>query len=93
MLSPSRVLVVGNEPTMVQAVQAQLRRCLDRVPPTCRYDGIRPHVGPETDGLLLALVAQPADGPVLRALLQELQLLSYPPRVVVLEAAVLPGAA
>jgi transcriptional regulator with PAS, ATPase and Fis domain len=86
MLSPNRVLVVGNDPGMTQAVQNQLRHCLERVAPSCRFDTIRPHVGPQTDGLLLALVAQPADGPALRTMLQELQLLGYPPRVVVLEA-------
>jgi two-component system response regulator HydG len=86
MPTPNRVLLVGNDQALIQAVQVQLRRCLDRVPPTCRFDGIRPHVGSETDGLLLAVSGSPADFPALKSMLQELQVLNYPPRVVLLEA-------
>jgi two-component system response regulator HydG len=85
MISPNRLLVVGNDPAFVQVVLALVRRQNDRIPLTCRYDGVRQHVGPGTDGLVLLLANQPGDMPAVKGLLQELQLLHYNPRLVLIE--------
>ena len=86
MMSSNRLLVVGNDPAFVQVVVSNLQRAMSSPPLTCRYEAVRQHVGPGTDGLALLLAGQPADIPPLRWLLQELQLLHYNPRLVLLEA-------
>src|SRR5262245_19382648 len=85
MISPNRLLVVGNDQTFLQVVLASIRRHHDRIPLSCRYDAVRQHVGPGTDGLLLLLVSQAADIPAAKGLLQEVQLLHWTPRIVLIE--------
>lgn len=85
MLSPNRLLVVGNDPAFVQVVLAFLRKHVDRSPATCRYEGFRQYCGPATDGVMLLLAGQPADALAVKGLLQELQLLHYGPRLILLE--------
>lgn len=86
MISPNRLLVVGNDPAFVQVVSTFLRKHLDRPPLTCRFESFRQHCGPATDGVLLLLAGQPADVPALKGLLQELQLLHYNPRLILVES-------
>jgi DNA-binding NtrC family response regulator len=87
MVSARRVLLVGSESGFTQTVFAQLRKLLDESPLMCRFDALRQHVGLKTDGLILVAAGSSAEGPNVRALLQELQLWNYPPRVVLLESA------
>src|SRR5690242_14622947 len=91
MLPLNRLLIVGNDPSFIQTIQGCLRKQFDRPALACRYDAVRQHVGPSSDGLILALVAQSGDGAVVREMLQELQLLGYPPRVIMLESEAVAG--
>jgi DNA-binding NtrC family response regulator len=85
MIPADRVLIAANDPVFAQTVQVQLRKSLDRAPLVCRLDGVRPHLDRSTDGLILLLVNQPPDVPAVKTLLQELRLLRYSPRLVLLE--------
>ncbi len=58
---------------------------LPHPPLACRYETLRQYVGAATDGVMVLLANQPADAPALKGLLQELMLLHYGPRVVVIE--------
>ena len=86
---PEGLLVVGNDSAFVQSIGGHVRRILDRAPMSCRFDAVRQYLSPKTDGAVVLLAGQPADVPALRGLIQELQILQYRPRLVLLET---PGA-
>src|SRR5207244_1227880 len=85
MTSSDRVLLAGNDPAFLQTALVQLRKEGDGTPMACRLDGVRPHLTPQSDGLILMIAATPADGPAVRGLMQELRLLQLAPRLVLLE--------
>ena len=85
MIAPNRLLLVGNDPDFVQLVSSQLGKHLDQPPLMCRYDAVGQHLGPGTDGLILLLANQPADVPGVKEVLQEVQILQYNPRMMLVE--------
>jgi transcriptional regulator with PAS, ATPase and Fis domain len=88
MTATKRLLIAGNDPSSMQSVQAALRRFIERGNAlTCRLDGVREFLKPSVDGVVLLLASQPADLSPVRALLQEIQLLRWNPRLVLVESA------
>lgn len=87
MVSPVRLLLACNDAVFLAAFQTQLRRHHDGAFLACRYDAVRSHLDPRSDGLIFALATGAADAPAVRGLAQELKLLNAPARVALIEAA------
>src|SRR5579884_1902647 len=84
-MSSQRVVFVADDPRLADALGGQLRRHLGRPPLTCRFDGVRDHLGPETDGLLLLAAFTPAGAEEALALVREIALRKLPPILVLVE--------
>ncbi len=85
-MSGSRLALVGEDPRLTSAVQAQVKKILGAPAFTCAPAAVREHLGPQTDGVLLLAVGSPAEVEPLAKLVQSISLQKLPPLVVLLVA-------
>lgn len=77
-MSGSRIALVADDQRLAQVVQSHLKK--HEIPPLspAKYDAISAHLGRETDGLLVLLVANEADCQQSVRLVQEICLQKFP---------------
>jgi DNA-binding NtrC family response regulator len=83
-MSGSRLALVADDPRVTGAVQAQFKKSLGQAAFHRPYQSIRDHLGRDTDGVLVAVVATPADVEPVRSLVQDISLQKLPPVVLLL---------
>src|SRR5262249_35659610 len=83
-MSGSRLALVADDPRLTNAIQTHLKKILGYAAFHCPFQSIREHLGRDTDGLLLAAVASPADLEPVRGLIQDISLQQLPPVVLLL---------
>src|SRR5438093_855153 len=83
-MAGNRLALVAQEPCRAGAASRLVTRILQQPPLLCSFGTIREHLGRDTDGLLLVLVATPADCEPTTRLIQEIYLRKLPPVVLLL---------
>jgi transcriptional regulator with PAS, ATPase and Fis domain len=83
-MAGSRLALVAEDRSLVDAVQAQLRKHLGQPAFHCGFDTIRDHLARDTDGLLLVAAVTPADSKPVAWLVQDICLQKLPPVLLLL---------
>ncbi len=82
--SGDRVALVSADERFAESIQSYLQRELGHSAFACSFDQIREHLGPDTDGVLIA-AASKADVEAARCLVQEICLQKLPTLLIVVE--------
>src|SRR3954471_14272279 len=85
MAAPRRLLIVANDLRLTLAAQAHLQKAVGLSPPSVRYEEVPHLLTPETDGDLLLVAADPADGTTVETVVREARVQQSPARFAVLE--------
>jgi DNA-binding NtrC family response regulator len=85
MAAPRRLLIVANDLRLTLAAQSHLQKAVGLNPQAVRYDEVPHLLTPETDGDLLLVAADPADGTTVETVVREARVLQSPARFAVLE--------
>jgi two-component system, NtrC family, response regulator HydG len=82
-MSGSRLAIVSEDPRLASTLGAHLQKHLGLAALTRKFETIRDHLGPDTDGVLVMALAAPADAKLALRLVQEIALQKWPPAVIV----------
>jgi transcriptional regulator with PAS, ATPase and Fis domain len=84
-MSGSRVALVAEDQRLATAIQSHLKKTLGHSPFLCKFDGIRTHLGRDTDGILLVAASSVEDCEQTLRLVQEIYLEKLPTVILVVE--------
>jgi DNA-binding NtrC family response regulator len=85
-MSGSRLALVSEDPRLASLLGAHFQRHLGLATLTRKFDTIREHLGPDTDGVLVLALATPGDAKLALRLVQEISLQKWPPAVILVAA-------
>src|SRR5437588_375628 len=91
MMSSPRLALVADDQRVASAIQAHLKKGLGQTPLLTTFEGIRNHLGRDSDGLLVLAAVTPAHAEPLIRLVQEIYLRKLPPILFLVEAEPLPA--
>src|ERR1700716_542765 len=89
-MSGNRLALVADDERLGSTLQAYLAKHLGHRVFQCKFDAIRQHLGRDTDGFLLLVLAHPAELELVRRLVQEICLQKLPAVILIAEHADLP---
>jgi transcriptional regulator with PAS, ATPase and Fis domain len=91
MLSPRRLVLVGSDLRLTEAVQSHLQKALQLTSPVVRFDEVPHLLAPETDGDLLLIAADRSDAAAVETVVRETKVQQLPPGMAVVEGEAIAG--
>jgi DNA-binding NtrC family response regulator len=83
-MSGSRLALVAEDLRLANAIATHLEKTLGQSALIRKFDSIREHLGPDTDGVLILAAASAAEAKLVLRLVQEIALQKWPPTILVL---------
>ena len=84
LMSGTRLALVAEDPRLASAIAGHLQKTLGQAALVCKYDTVREHLGPDTDGVLILAAASAGEAKQVLRLVQEVALQKWPPTILVL---------
>jgi transcriptional regulator with PAS, ATPase and Fis domain len=83
-MTDNRYALVADDLRLANAIGTHLQKTLGQSPLVCRFETVREHLGPDTDGVLVLAASSAVEARQVQRLVQEISLQKWPPIILVM---------